>query len=135
MIQFFMNQKPLHCEYCGQNVFEIPKTSLVCSILDVENNTIIDVYVACKGKCDKILRKVKLKHNCIDRWVEISELINPLLYLRMISRCMYDWQAGIRITEEAFKKYLTILMLAAPYVMRKPTDNEIEHADMLIGLP
>lgn len=136
-VELFSDNEELQCELCGKNLLEDPKSSIMVVIesKDQNNELIKDIYVCCKGICDKKLVAEKRVNGFIDGWKDISELMNPILYLKNIMAFMNRLHNGAKISESAFAQYKKIMLTLAQYVMRKPTKKEYKEAEMDSSLP
>ena len=127
-VKLYENDVKVYCAYCGKDVFENPKMSIMVMVKDLNTNSIIDVYACCKGKCDNILKLSRVKEKGVDGWKDIAAFHNPLTFLRQMFGIMNQLQKGVKIDEEAFKNYKELLLAGAQYVMRDPTEKKKKEA-------
>lgn len=112
MNNMYSNYEPLFCKCCGEDTFKNPEMSIV--VLNKNQNGIFDqIFVCCKGECD---RKLGNLHG----WKDMTEFMNPLLYLQHINAVLNNIQrSGETIfTQELLQSYKEILIKTAPFVFR-----------------
>lgn len=124
----------LICANCSKDLFENPELSIVVFFKN-KNGDFVDVYTCCKGECDKKLLQTRRKADYTDGWKDISEFINPVLYLKQTMAFINNLQDGTKFTEEAFEKHKNILISCSPYVMRNPSKEEDETVANLLSMP
>lgn len=131
--ELFKGQE-LRCANCDKDLFEDPTSSIVV-FLKEKNGKFVDVYACCKDECDKKLLRSKGNSNHTSSWKDISDLVNPKLYLRQVFATMNTLRREDKFTDEAFEDYKNILIQCSPYVMRSPSPEELKIADDLLDIP
>lgn len=126
-VSLFNNQSVLECENCGKDLFENPSMSIV--VFDKKEDVISNIHTCCKGECDRVLKAEKRSEGYTDGgWKDITDFMNPILYLKQIMAMMNSMQSQFTLTDDAMEKYKDILLATAPYVMREPAEKEKETA-------
>lgn len=124
----------LKCEICGCDwVKEIalhPEMGIIVQTEPVNQKDfkeIEDVFVVCKGMCDKKLEDMLYKKGYITQWEDIENLCNPLGFLKNFLGYMNALYSGrYKISQKAHKKQKEIYIAAAQKVLREITDEERE---------
>ena len=135
--------EPLRCNYCGKDLLislfdKKFNGAVMVQVFKNQNGkeVIYDVYCACKGKCDTILEKKYILQGLQTGWNDISDIIIPVEYLRLIFAVMNRIRNGIDIyTDEAYKKQKSIFIKIAQKVLRYTTEKEKERFALLQSLP
>lgn len=123
-------RSPLKCENCGKNIFGKKVGIWVGLTLrgkSKEKNgktQTHDAYFSCKGKCDYILKHKYHAQGYDDRgWLEVSHFKSPIGFLYEV----FDYLDRMEFYDThpaAQEKFKRVLLEAAPFVMREPTDHE-----------
>lgn len=124
----YENQEALVCANCGKNLFEDIEMSIVVFVRDRNTGDIVDIYTCCKGECDKILKNARARRIGVDGWKDLSDFVNPTLFLKHIMSMMNNMHEGVKIKDEAFENYKNLILSVAPYVMREPSEKEKKEA-------
>ncbi len=135
----------LKCEICGCDwVKEIalrPEMGIVLQTLPMnkdDNKEIEDVFVVCKGNCDRQLEKALQKKGFITQWEDIGDLCNPLGFLKNCLTYMNILYSGrYKYSEKAHEKQKEVFIAVAQKVLREITDEEkkrVAKLSMLEGL-
>lgn len=124
----------LICANCSKDLFENPELSIAV-ILRNKNGDFMDVYTCCKGECDKKLLLTRRKKDYTDGWQDITDFMNPVLYLKQTMTFINKLQDGTKFTEEAFEQYKNILLQCSPYVMRNPSKTEEQKVENWLSMP
>ena len=124
MVKLFNDQKSLRCTHCEKDLFESPGKSIIVFIEGVGTKEIIDIYPCCKGECDEVLRRNRQQDGYIDGWKDLTDYMNPVLYLKQVMAIINKMHGGTKLADNAIEEYKNILLSVAPYVMREPTDKE-----------
>ena len=129
-VKLFDSQEPLTCAHCGKNLFEEPG---IVVFIENEFGDYTDVYTCCKGRCDEVLQK-RIGENESDGWKDVTDFMNPLIFLKEWMAVMNNIYEGKKFEAAAYEKFKDILIAAAPYVLRQPTDGEKRsyQTDMMI---
>ena len=122
----------LKCDYCGRDLFQDVENNFrnsvwVCAEKHENGVTRIeDCYVACKGNCDRILRKQYHQKGFIDGWRELCELATPLYYIHYVMCLINQLQNKERYiySENALKKEKYLLRAMAQKVFHEVTEEE-----------
>lgn len=107
---------------------------LLFFVEDIRNKVIKYIYICCKNECDTDLRKEKVKEGLTDRWQEVLDLTNPILFLNQIMATLNRMKSGWEFEPIAFEKIKEIYMASAQYVMREPTQHEFSRAIDILNL-
>ena len=138
--------RPLKCDVCGKDLIKKGVVDnylgLVAMVFDLDymdenkgGQKIVQVYCACKGKCDHIMRS-RLKGRVITKWQDISDLKIPYLYLKWLMGIINQIQAGrVVYTDEAFEQIKTVTLVIAQVVMRQPSVKEMQRVKSLLNIP
>lgn len=119
----------LSCINCGTNLLENPRMAMV-QIINGINGDITKVQPCCKGDCDKILLR-ELSQGEKDGWKELTEFLNPHLYLKHIIAMFNNMYAGVSFSnEQALENYKNLLINCYPYVSRNMNRSEDESAKL-----
>lgn len=138
----------LNCRYCGKDLLNHESISKYSGIVafvndrcfkkenDYEKEHIIDVYWACKGRCDNILQN---KYRAIGGWTgweDISDIIIPSKYLDWNISIMNRLRDGSTIyKEEAYNNLREFIVRVSQFVLRQQTDEQISRYNDLLSLP
>lgn len=120
--------EPLMCDVCGKDLFKDPGMSIIVFIEDMDRNAINDIKFCCKGNCDRKL-KASIKKGELDGWKELSEFINPYLYLKNIMAVLNRTHEGLIIEDLAYEKYKDLILNCYPYICRNLEPNELRAAE------
>ncbi|NFP49669.1 hypothetical protein [Clostridium argentinense] len=140
--------EPLLCSHCGKDILNPANIkeygSLIGFVRDYKfskevnyhKEKFIDVYYACKGRCDDILDAKYSAQGYITDWKDVDDLKIPVEYMRWIMACMNNMREGsIEFEDDAFEKIKKAIMSIGQYVMRDLTDEEVQREDLLNILP
>jgi len=96
---------------------------------------ILDVYWACKGKCDR-RAKAKYGNGVGTKWQDLSNFRVPNFYLFWIIGYMNEIGKGTEIYEDRAYEHLRDALIAiAQTVFRKSTREEWKQVELLEQLP
>lgn len=131
----FEKEEKVLCENCGKDLMLDPEMSMVQIVDDMTTKKITRIVPCCKGECDNLL-KLRLEENESDGWKDLSEFINPILYLKHIMSVLNNMYDGIGFAnEEAFEEYKSLVIRCYPYVTRDMTEEEIKSCEMSFMFP
>ena len=120
----FSNQSEIKCSVCGKNLMDNPGMSMVNIIQNMDTQKIICVKPCCKGRCDKVIGSAT-KPREVSGWKDITDFLNPYLYMKHIMSVMNSMQDGEGFeNDEAFEDYKSLLLNVYPYVTRDLSDEE-----------
>ena len=158
MIRYFpesyKNVKPLHlitdqyepltCDQCGKDLLEeMFKGDYSANLVQVYRwdqqtgkELIQDVYVTCKGECDRIFDRAARDQGLHTGWHDLSDMVIPIEFLRWVFAIMNRIRSGKdQYTDEAYKKQKRILIAVAQKVLRFTTEKERQSYKELQMLP
>ncbi|GKS62696.1 hypothetical protein YTPLAS21_21540 [Candidatus Nitrosocosmicus sp.] len=124
---------PLECDNCGKELLTAlfkneDAANIVYVIKDHKNEAseVIDVYCACLGKCDRILRTFyEQEERVITTWVHLSDYIIPTIYLQQIMAFLNDiYMERRKFSDKAFEKLKEVLLILGQKVLREMTEVE-----------
>lgn len=137
--------EPLRCKACGKDILVdlFESADYGANIVSVYKwdegkniNYIKDVYCCCKYKCDESLESSARAAGLNSDWADISDLVIPIEFLRVMFATMTRIRARNDIyTDEAYRKEVNILRALAQKVMRATTDRERERFNTLMLHP
>ena len=115
---------PLKCENCKKDILSSEDGGLFVQVEHVESGEIDDIYVTCDSECYDELREIRVGEMEIDKWRDIAELKNPVLFLQFIIELLENMHKGMKIDSREFEKLKVIILRCAQYVIREITDEE-----------
>jgi len=136
--------EPLLCDHCGKDLleemFKEDYKGLMAEVQPYEHESgktfVKDVYVACKGNCDRILQKRAFEDGAHTPWIDLSDLVIPVEFLRFLFATMNRIRSGHDIfADEAYKKEISILVALAQKVLRFTTEEEHRRVGDLQQIP
>jgi hypothetical protein len=92
----------------------------------VETGEIDDIYVTCDSECFDELREIRVGEMEIEKWRDIAELKNPVLFLQYTMELLENMHNGMKIDKKEFEKLKVVILRCAQYVIRDITDEERE---------
>jgi len=119
----FEKEFKLKCDNCGQDLHEIGNGVLAFGKKD---DMIEDIYVACKGKCDRILQSKFSQRGLHDLWDELGNLKAPLGFLRWLLKTENHLLEMYSLDTKAREKLNYILISSFQQVSRDHTNDEIQ---------
>jgi hypothetical protein len=136
-LPFLDSVLPLRCHHCGEDLLHSGR-GLVAFVKErLPNNRaqMVDLYVACRGQCDRSLAN-QLARGRVSTWRSLDELRIPMVFLIFIMAALNEarWFPD-RMTEEAFDKLKDFLLSAAQNVLRETTAEQRQEIDMLQKIP
>ena len=137
----FSDQPTLSCAYCQKRLLQPT----------VHGNVVIwtkysehggprkerteHVYWCCQGACEEALCVQYRKADLDDGWVELSELINPMGFIRCVVACLNQFNSGMTYSATALKDLKALLISIFPLVCRDVTEAEKEQIKWLMLFP
>ncbi len=136
--------QPLPCGNCGKDLLH----SLVAdnaqpiyarvyrrTASDARRN-IEDIYVACKGECDRELRGRVENGDRLTDWADLSDLTIPIEFLRWVFANMNCIRNGSNVySDEAYSKLKDLILSMSQLVLRYTSDAERERVRELMNIP
>ena len=136
---------PLYCASCGKELIESLNYedyhAVICRVR--EDNTItntrkiIDVYCACKGKCDRELENEYFeKQGAMTSWDDLSDLMIPALFIKRVLTTMNALRLGsVEFTDDAYEKEKDFILAMSQKVLREMTEDERNRVVTLLSMP
>lgn len=143
----YSSYEPLNCHCCGKDLLKENNNSIggiIAFVVDYEfsksngymKNKYVDVYFACKGRCDSILSNKYSKQGFGTYWKDISELKTPTLYIRWVIAIINNiYEGSIEIDDVAFKRLKHVILTVAQIVFRHQSESEIKRSESILELP
>lgn len=116
--------QPLKCDNCKKDVLSSEEGGLFVKVEHIESGEIDDVYISCDSECYDTLRELRVGSSEIDKWRDIAELKNPILFLEFIIDLLDEMHNGMKIENKEFEKIKVIILRCAQYVIRDITEEE-----------
>jgi hypothetical protein len=120
--------EPLKCESCKKDILTIEEGGLIVQVENVDTGDISQIYACCDSDCYDYLKELKVGSSEVDRYIDIAELKNPLLFLQNVIGWMEKLHDGVKIEDEAFENLKLAIIRSAQFVLRDMTDEEREFA-------
>ena len=147
--KLFNEYEPLACTHCGKDILSEEvlgnKGALIGMVRDTEFSKandyhidkFVDIYFACKGKCDRSLEHSYFKtYGHISGWKDLEDLMIPVEYMRWMMSWLNNYQEKkIIVEEKAFDNLKIAIMTIGQFVMRDLTDKEVTREEFLNTLP
>ncbi|AXG71784.1 hypothetical protein KORDIASMS9_04042 [Kordia sp. SMS9] len=133
--KIFADKTSIHCEYCNEDLLKTKMGIFVTmrrfSDFDVEppvHYPYEKAYYSCKGKCDAILKSKYMQDEMMmDEWVDITDFISPITYIKKLMAWMNSFQkGGEKANDEVFDKLKRLFLNAYPHISREQTTEEKE---------
>lgn len=132
----FDKYEPLQCSCCGKDLLKDLKNSNIVFLEDIKKQEYVDVFVCCKGTCDKKLIHKKRLEGYVDSWEDLDDLAIPMWFMRYIMSFLNNIRSGkMRFSDDAFYKLKIILLRLSQCVVRKESDKEKDRIKELLNLP
>lgn len=122
----YQNYEKLMCKFCGRDILE--NDGYIVIVRDIKTNKIVDVFSSCKGNCMEFLRDKRIKNNEIEKIKDITDLKNPLLFLKFIITIMDTLKNEENIESNAYENLRDSILKCAQFVMRDVEDYERDRA-------
>jgi hypothetical protein len=108
---------------------------IVYELIDYPKRKIVDVYWACKGRCDDRLRAASPK-NTLTGWEDIADLRIPLVFIKWMFMLVNRIKENIDTYEdEAYEKHLKFILAMFQTVMKNTSEGQKERIEILRGIP
>jgi hypothetical protein len=114
----------LKCENCKKDILSSEEGGLLVQVEHIESGEIDDIYISCDSECYDSLRELRLGEMEIDKWRDITELKNPVLFLEYIIDLLDAMHRGMKIGDKEFEKLKVVLLRCAQYIIRDITEEE-----------
>lgn len=133
------NYEPLTCECCGIDVLNSQGKNGIGTMIGFvkkENDVIENIYVACKGDCDKKIREELRQKDFYTTWNSINDLLIPYKYLEFNIAIMNQLRnSEEEYKDEAFNKLKEIIVSLSQVVMKNQNLKDFERIKMLQFVP
>jgi hypothetical protein len=97
---------------------------------------IMDVYWACKGKCDQTVEARFNAQGLSVGWEDISDLVIPAWILRWVFAVFNRVHIGYdRYEDKAYEKLQTLMIALGQKVFRELTEEERDRFEELLRIP
>jgi hypothetical protein len=120
--------QPLKCDNCKKDVLTSEEGGLFVLVEHVETGEIDDVYISCDSECYDELKELRVGEMEIDKWRDLAELKNPVLFLEYIMELLDNMHSGMKMDNKEFEKLKVVILRCAQYIIREITDEEKEMA-------
>lgn len=137
--KIFDNDAELCCDCCGKNLLlESEHGNYVLlydnDTFDKEEKLIYkDMYFACCGGCDHLLREKYRKSGLNDGgWESIDELCNPTVWIMRLMAFINSIQNNHDMDKTAFEKMKKVFINTYPYIARHMTEKEKQRVKTLL---
>lgn len=134
--QVFDEYSPLQCAVCGTDLLP-HKSGNVALVMEWNDDSsihrIIDVYWACRGRCDRIMDH---KYRQVSAWESIEDLSLPVVYVRWFISTFNNLRLGRWVfSDEAFEKYKEFTICMSQIVVRETTPEQWQRIRELTDIP
>lgn len=138
---------PLKCDVCGKDLLHtdiVDKyTGVVVFVEDTAyrkqnylKNKYVDIYFACKGRCDDTLQEYHYSKGHSNGWQDISDLIIPFKFLQFYMGILNRIRDGEDIyTDETYEKLKHFLISISQIVMKNQSEHDLQRIRMLQSIP
>lgn len=146
--ELFSDTVRIECENCGKDLLTpLSGIWVIWRARDEEPEEVgsrkrkyVDMYFACKGQCDHILKTdIRAKHPMLgrvyDSWDDIPDLAVPILFIKQVMGLLNGFMAGDEYESEAFDKMKRLLLAIFPFVSRHLSDQDQEIIERLQRIP
>lgn len=116
--------EPLKCENCKKDVLSSEEGGLYVQVEHINSGEIDDIYVSCDSECYDMLKELRVGEMEIDKWREIADLKNPILFLEFIIDLLDSMHNGMKIDNKKFEKMKVVILRCAQYIIRDITEEE-----------
>lgn len=133
----FEEYEPLNCVCCGKDLLE-SRSGIIAFVTDLssEPHKYVDVYWACKGKCDRYIEQTYNRKEYITGWEDISDILIPgkfiewnIAHMNRLRKNQDDWK------DVAFEKLKDFIIKVSQLVIRNQTEEQIKRWIRLASLP
>lgn len=137
--KIFGEESMICCDCCGKNLLLESEHGnyVLLKKEDVENDgyqkQYTDVYFACWGKCDDVLKESFQQQGLFDcGWGSIDELCNPTIWLMRFMAFVNGIQKEHNMSDVAFEKMKKLFINTYPYIARHLTQKEYDRVKTLL---
>ncbi|MFT3808379.1 MAG: hypothetical protein QM698_00515 [Micropepsaceae bacterium] len=138
--KLFDKYEPIECANCGVDLLLKSVTDPYSGILVVAmgyeaDAQIENVYVCCKGDCDRALAAVERSRDRMTAWEDIGDLVCPLGFIRNVLAYANRLQSGsTKISAEAHRSMANIYAKLAQRTLRESNSEDGKRVSDLISL-
>lgn len=128
----------LCCNVCGRDLLKDRDgiVAFVGQLTDDNKIHTVDMYWACRGKCDRALEVAFEKRGFITSWEDISDVIIPIVFMKWVITVMNSIRDGSHIfSDKAYEKFREFTFAVAQLVARETSDEERERIQSLRDIP
>lgn len=128
----------IRCKVCGKDLLDERDGifALGNKVTKDRGVEIVDVYWACRGKCDRLLESSFHKRGLVTGWESIDDLSIPLVFMHWTITCMNSLRKGeLKFTDKAYEKFLDFTFTMAQLVVRATTKEERKRIESLRHIP
>ena len=129
--KIFDDECELSCDNCGKNLLLDSEHGNYVLLKQVDPKDDLyqkqfkDMYFACCGECDRLLKERYQKRGLWDSgWESIDELCNPVVWISRIMAFFNGIQQEQNMSGMAFEKMKKVFINTYPYVARHLTQKE-----------
>jgi hypothetical protein len=139
--KIFDAEPVVECLHCGKSLLTpTPHGILVIWTTYARNDQHVKeraehLYTCCNGACDQILRGQFGRHDLIDGWEDLQDLIIPIIYIRAVMTTINQLNGGMKYSKEALESWKMLLLNLFPLVSRQLTTGQQERIETLQNLP
>ena len=135
-----LNKKyePLLCMNCGKDILH-DKSGIVAFVLKsqlVDEKIVdecIDVYWACTGNCDRVLRS---SYDEITSYEDFQDLSIPLIFIRWCVATINNLHSGRKIfNDKAIERFSEFTIKMSQLVFQETTEEQWERINSLMDIP
>jgi hypothetical protein len=120
----------LNCAVCDKDVLASSINNSYAAIIvwafnKANKNECDEVHVVCKGNCDREITETLSKRGYVTGWEDISDMCNPLYYLKKVMGYMNQLHLGDRkYSKPAHEKMKNIFLIIAQRTLREITKED-----------
>ncbi|WP_437989802.1 restriction endonuclease [Sorangium sp. So ce145] len=134
--------RPLSCAACGDDILKKLHLRSYDALVGIARRReggkdyIVDVYWACKGRCDRAVSSVWHGKRVMTGWEDISDLVIPAWYVRWCLTIMSRLRNGYDVYEDkAYDRMKYLIVALGQRVFREQTEEEMARLKVLIEMP
>lgn len=116
----------IECKVCGKDLLKNSENGVLVLIQDKNTDKVVDVYTACKGEHDEIMRSKYNNNRYQEKWYELSDFTNPILWLDQVRTLIERLQVEHNFDKNVISQLQEILKETFAYVSRELTNDELE---------
>jgi hypothetical protein len=124
----------LRCDVCGKDLLEDLYTTDYGSVVAAVDERpqpgkrhVIEVYFACKGRCDETLERWAYeRYKAVTAWEDIFDIAMPNQFLRWIMALINNLRDGVTFSDRAFDKEKHLIIALSQKVFREVSEAERE---------